>query len=94
MVLIRCIHDQAIEKIKSCITFKPVLQYYDQSKELTFQSDGHITHWIRAVITQECKPGADASRVSSLTDSETCYDGKEVLAVISVLKDSISVPTE
>ncbi|PIK62480.1 hypothetical protein BSL78_00577 [Apostichopus japonicus] len=75
------VHKAAVQKVKQLISAKPVLRYYDQTKELTLQTDSSDTG-LGSVITQEGQPVAYTSR--ALTDPETRYAQieKELLAVI------------
>ncbi|PIK38272.1 GagPol [Apostichopus japonicus] len=75
------VHKAAVQKVKQLISAKPVLRYYDQTKELALQTDSSDTG-LGSVITQEGQPVAYASR--ALTDPETRYAQieKELLAVI------------
>ena len=70
-------HDQSLEKLKKCLTSKPVLKFYDVNKPTTLQVDAS-QHGLGAYILQV----AYASR--SLTTAETHYAQieKELLAIV------------
>ena len=71
----------AFEKIKSIVTNSPVLVYYDQHKPITLQVDASKIG-LGAVLMQEGKPIAYASK--SLTQTEINYAQieKEMYAII------------
>ena len=62
--------DRAVTQIKAVLCSAPVLQYYDVKKETTIECDSS-EHGLGAVITQEGKPVAYASR--TLTSTERNY---------------------
>ena len=74
-------HDEALDTIKQLITQAPVLQYYDVKKEVSIECDSSEAG-LGAVLTQEGRPVAYASR--SLTTSERNYAQieKECLAIV------------
>lgn len=76
---------KAFAKVKEMITNAPVLQYYDEEKELTVQCDAS-QGGLGAALLQEGKPVAFASR--TLTDPETRYAQieKELLAIVFSLE--------
>ncbi|XP_038060249.1 uncharacterized protein K02A2.6-like [Patiria miniata] len=63
-------HDKALDTIKQLTTHAPVLQFYDIKKEVSIECDSSDVG-LGAVLTQEGKPIAYASR--SLTSSERHY---------------------
>lgn len=73
--------ERAFDKMKSLVTNTPVLAYYDSSKPITVQCDSSQSG-LGAVLMQEGKPIAYASR--ALRDSETRYAQieKELLAIV------------
>ncbi|RXN13855.1 Retrovirus-related Pol poly from transposon [Labeo rohita] len=76
-------HDVAFQKMKDIITREPgpVLAFFDTSKDLTLQVDAS-KYGLGAVLLQEGKPLAYASK--SLTDTEINYAQieKELLAIL------------
>ena len=79
------VQDRAFEEIKQLVTNAPVLAYYDPQKELVIECDAS-SKGLGAVLLQEDRPIAYASRC--LTDPETRYATieKEMLAVIFSLE--------
>ncbi|KAK3729275.1 hypothetical protein QZH41_000300 [Actinostola sp. cb2023] len=79
------VQDRAFEEIKQLVTQAPVLAYYDPQKELVIQCDAS-SKGLGAVLLQEERPVAYASRC--LTDAETRYATieKEMLAVVFALE--------
>lgn len=74
-------HQQAFDRLKSCLSSSPVLSYYDVSKPVTLTCDASC-YGLGAACLQEEGPVAYASR--TLTDTETRYAQieKELLAVV------------
>ncbi|XP_029054611.2 uncharacterized protein K02A2.6-like [Osmia bicornis bicornis] len=74
------IHDEVFNKLKKIITSEPVLGLYDEEKEIEISVDASSTA-VGAVLLQERKPVAYASR--ALTEVQTRYSQieKELLAV-------------
>ena len=77
--------EDAFNQIKSAITTAPVLAYINKNKSLVVQSDAS-QHGLGAVILQENKPIAFASR--TLTEAERQYAQikKELLSVIFAME--------
>ena len=75
-------HEEAVQKMKELVVSTPVLQYC-MSKEVTIEADAS-KDGLGAVLLQEEKPVAYASR--ALTAAETRYAqiGKELLAIVFV----------
>ena len=73
--------DQAFQTVQRLVTEAPVLAFYDPSSELTIQCDSS-QKGLGAVLTQNGRPIAYASR--ALTDTETRYAQieKEMLAIV------------
>ena len=73
--------DQAFQTVQKLVTEAPVLAFYDPSSELTIQCDSS-QKGLGAVLTQNGRPIAYASR--ALTDTETRYAQieKEMLAIV------------
>ena len=73
--------EEAFQKIKEVLTASPVLGYYNVRKPVTITCDASKSG-LGAVLLQENKPVAYASR--ALTDAETRYAQieKELLAVV------------
>ena len=73
--------EQAFDKIKSILSAEPVLAYYDVKKPVTISCDASQSG-LGALLLQDGKPVAYASR--ALTDPETRYAQieKELLAVV------------
>ncbi|KAL0963940.1 hypothetical protein UPYG_G00315590 [Umbra pygmaea] len=74
-------HQQAFDRLKSCLSSSPVLSYYDVKKPVTLTCDASC-YGLGAACLQEGRPVAYASR--TLTDTETRYAQieKELLAVV------------
>ncbi|KAJ8008834.1 hypothetical protein DPEC_G00082540 [Dallia pectoralis] len=74
-------HQQAFDRLKSCLSSAPVLSYYDVRKPVTLTCDASC-YGLGAACLQEERPVAYASR--TLTDTETRYAQieKELLAVV------------
>ncbi|XP_041362008.1 uncharacterized protein K02A2.6-like [Gigantopelta aegis] len=79
------IQDKAFSKLKTLLTEAPVLAYFDDKKHLVIQCDAS-SKGLGAVLLQDSKPLAYASR--ALTDAETRYATieKEMLAIIFALE--------
>ena len=79
------VQDEAFNKLKTLLSEAPVLAYFDSSKSLSIQCDTS-KHGLGAVLMQEGKPLAYASR--ALSDTETRYATieKEMLAIIFSLE--------
>jgi hypothetical protein len=73
--------EESFQKIKEILTAAPVLAYYDVRKPVTITCDASKSG-LGAVLLQDSKPIAYASR--ALTDAETRYTQieKELLAVV------------
>lgn len=73
--------DQAMDKIKAILTSKPLLRYFDTTKDVVLQVDAS-KGGLGAVILQEKQPVAYASR--ALTETEQGYPqiDKELLAIV------------
>ena len=74
-------HNNAITQIKQILTSAPVLGYYDVTQPVTLETDAS-SHGLGAVILQDNKPIAYASR--SLTPAQLNYAQieKELLAIV------------
>lgn len=74
-------HQQAFDRLKSCLSSPPVLSYYDVRKPVTLTCDAS-RYGLGAACLQDERPVAYASR--TLTDTETRYAQieKELLAVV------------
>ena len=74
-------HRHAIEKLKQALTNSPVLQYFNQDKPITIQTDASQSG-IGSCLLQEGHPVIYASR--SLTNAEQNYAQieKELLAIV------------
>ena len=74
-------HETALEKIKEMLTNAPCLKYFDVTQEVTLETDAS-DYGLGAVITQEGKPVAYASR--RLTETERRYSQleKECLGLV------------
>ncbi|KAJ7996604.1 hypothetical protein DPEC_G00238780 [Dallia pectoralis] len=74
-------HQQAFDRLKSCLSSAPVLSYYDVRKPVTLTCDASC-YGLGASCLQEERPVAYAS--GTLTDTETRYAQieKEPLAVV------------
>ena len=77
--------ETAFQKVKELVMKAPVLAYYDPSQELDVECDAS-ERGLGAVLTQNGKPVAYASR--ALTDTETRYAQieKEMLAIVYALE--------
>ena len=73
--------DRAVSQIKAVLCSAPVLQYYDVKKETTIECDSS-EHGLGAVVTQEGKPVAYASRTLTSTERNYAQIEKEALAVV------------
>ena len=73
--------DRAVSQIKAVLCSAPVLQYYDVKKETTIECDSS-EHGLGAVITQEGKPVAYASRTLTSTERNYAQIEKEALAIV------------
>ena len=73
--------EKAFDKIKNILSAEPVLTYYDVAKPVTISCDASQSG-LGALLLQDTKPVAYASR--ALTDAETRYAQieKELLAVV------------
>ena len=74
-------HQQAFNAIKTVVNVEAALAYYDPTKEVTLQVDASST-LLKAVLLQDKKPIAFASKAS--TDTESCYAkiDRELMAVV------------
>ncbi|KAL8597750.1 hypothetical protein ACOMHN_001709 [Nucella lapillus] len=74
-------HDKAFETVQKLVTEAPVLAFYNPEEELTIQCDASQSG-LGAVLLQNERPVAYASR--ALTDTETRYAQieKELLAIV------------
>ena len=77
--------EKAFSEVKHLVTQAPILAYYSPDKELVIQCDAS-SRGLGAVLLQESRPLAYASR--ALTDAETRYATieKEMLAVVFALE--------
>ena len=77
--------ETAFKKVKELVMKAPILAYYDPSQELDVECDAS-ERGLGAVLTQNGKPVAFASR--ALTDTETRYAQieKEMLAIVYALE--------
>ena len=74
-------HDTALDTIKQLITEAPVLQYYDVKKEVTIECDSS-NYGLGAVLMQEGRPVAYASRTLTPTERNYAQLEKECLAIL------------
>ena len=74
-------HQEAYNKIKDSMSSEVTLTYFDPKKEITLQVDATLKG-LGAILSQDNKPVAFASK--ALTDVETRYANieREVLAVL------------
>lgn len=74
-------HQEAFDRLKTCLSSPPVLAYYDVKEPVTLTCDAS-SHGLGAACVQNGRPIAFASR--ALTDTETRYAQieKELLAVV------------
>ena len=75
------VQDRAVSQIKAVLCSAQVLQYYDVKKETTIECDSS-EHGLGAVITQEGKPVAYASRTLTSTERNYAQIEKEALAIV------------
>ena len=78
-------HSQAVKDVKAAITRAPTLQFFDERKEVSVQTDVSSTG-LGAALLQEGQPVAYTSR--ALTRAEQGYSQieKELLAVVFALE--------
>ena len=74
-------HEAAFSKIKTMITQTPILRYYDVNKDVSIECDSSDVG-LGAVITQEGKPIAYASRALTQTERNYAQIEKECLAIV------------
>uniref|UniRef100_G3NET2 Gypsy retrotransposon integrase-like protein 1 n=1 Tax=Gasterosteus aculeatus TaxID=69293 RepID=G3NET2_GASAC len=74
-------HQQAFDRLKSCLSSSPILSHYNVRKPVTLTCDASC-YGLGAACLQDGRPVAYASR--TLTDTETRYAQieKELLAVV------------
>lgn len=73
--------NDAFEKVKEVITQSPVLAYFDPNKEVTLQVDAS-KHGLGAVILQNGKPVAYASKTLTPTEVRYAQIEKEMYAIV------------
>ena len=78
-------HDQPFSEIKKLLTEAPVLSYFDPGKMLVIHTDAS-SKGLGAVLLQDEKPIAYASRTLTETESRYATIGKEMLAAIFALE--------
>ncbi|KAL7849545.1 hypothetical protein SRHO_G00211680 [Serrasalmus rhombeus] len=74
-------HQQAFEKLKTMLTEAPVLKYYDVSLPVTVSVDASKCG-LGAVLLQEDRPVAYASRALTETEQRYAQIEKEMLAIV------------
>ena len=74
-------HEDAFATIKKLITEAPVLSYYDVNKEVTIESDSSKVG-LGAVLTQDGRPVAYASRTLTKTERNYTLIEKECLSIV------------
>jgi hypothetical protein len=73
-------HEQALDKLKEILTSKPVLQFYDVTKDVTIQADSS-QYGLGAALMQDKRPVAYASRALTPTEENYAQIEKEMLAI-------------
>ena len=76
-----CAQQTAFDKMKLLITSAGTLAYYDVKKEVTLEVDAS-KHGLRAVLLQEGKPVAYASKSLSPTEQDYAQIEKEMYAIV------------
>ena len=74
-------HDKAFSEMKQLIARAPILQFYDVAKEVTIECDSSSVG-LGAVLLQEGRPVAYASRALSKTEQNYAQIEKECLAIV------------
>ena len=74
-------HQQSFDKLKEMVTSTPVLRYYDPSKPVLLSVDASSTG-LGAVLVQEGKPVAFASRALTPAQQKYAQIEKELLAIV------------
>lgn len=74
-------HSQDFEKIKQLISKETILQYYDRQKPVTLQVDASM-RGVGAVLIQNGRPIAYASKALTPTESRYANIERELLAVV------------
>jgi len=77
--------EEAMKEVKRLVTSAPVLAYYDPKKELTLQTDASKSG-LGAVLTQEGRPIAYASRAMTTTEQRYAQIEKEALSIVFALE--------
>lgn len=73
--------DIAFTNVKKLVTSAPILQYYDQNKELSIECDAS-SKGLGAVLMQEGKPVAYISRALTNSEKNFAQIEKECLAIV------------
>jgi len=74
-------HTKTFEKIKKCILEAPILQTFDESKDIVIESDSSQSG-LGCCLLQENKPVAFASRSLSETEKQYSMIEKELLGIV------------
>ena len=75
------VHENALTQVKQLITREPVLRYFDNTKEVTFQCNASESG-LGATIMQEGQPVAFSSRALSNTEKNYAQIEKELLSIV------------
>ena len=78
-------HENAWNAVKSVLTQQPVLQFYDVGKDIVIQADSSSTG-LGAVLIQEGKPIAYASRALTKTECNYAQIEKELLSIVYAMR--------
>ena len=78
-------HEDAWNAIKSVLIKQPVLQFYDVNKDIIVQADSSSTG-LGAVLIQDGKPVAYASRALTRTERNYAQIEKELLSIVYAMR--------
>ena len=76
-----CVQQTAFDNMKLLITSAGTLAYYDAKKEVTLEADAS-KHGLGAVLMQEGKPVAYASKSLSTAEQDYAQIEKEMYAIV------------